>query len=74
MMGFSTPTRGAYAISRLRLQLYFVSIYSKVYVYGFQWIIGNIGFFLAMIMGIYLVVPLIHPLKITSAYEVIFVE
>jgi len=45
-------------------------LYLKVYTYGFQWFIGNVGFFIANIISIIIVVPLVHPLKITSAYEV----
>ncbi|KAK3589680.1 hypothetical protein CHS0354_015186 [Potamilus streckersoni] len=43
---------------------------AEVYVYGFQWFIGNFGWFCANMLAIKLVVPLIHPLKITSAFEV----
>ena len=43
---------------------------AEVYVYGFQWLIGNIGFLIANILAIKVLVPIIHPLKITSAYEV----
>ncbi|KAL3847667.1 hypothetical protein ACJMK2_018567 [Sinanodonta woodiana] len=42
---------------------------AEVYVYGFQWFVGNFGWFCANMLAIKLVVPLIHPLKITSAYE-----
>ncbi|XP_052784824.1 sodium-dependent multivitamin transporter-like [Mya arenaria] len=42
---------------------------AEVYVYGFQWLIGNVGYFIANILSIIIVVPLIHPLRITSAYE-----
>ncbi|KAH3807555.1 hypothetical protein DPMN_135900 [Dreissena polymorpha] len=39
------------------------------YVYGLQWVVGNAGLLLANILSVFVVVPLIHPLKITSAYE-----
>lgn len=42
---------------------------AEVYVYGLQWLMGNLGFFIANILSIIIVVPLVHPLKITSAYE-----
>ncbi|KAK3589686.1 hypothetical protein CHS0354_015192 [Potamilus streckersoni] len=42
---------------------------AEVYVYGFQWFIGNFGWFCANLLAIKLVVPLIHPLKITSSHE-----
>ena len=50
--------------------LYFCLNTVQVYVYGFQYIIGNIGFCVANVLSIIVIVPLIHPLKITSAYEV----
>ncbi|KAL3847665.1 hypothetical protein ACJMK2_018565 [Sinanodonta woodiana] len=42
---------------------------AEVYVYGFQWFIGNVGWFFANLLSVKLIVPLLHPLKITSAYE-----
>ncbi|KAL3847684.1 hypothetical protein ACJMK2_018581 [Sinanodonta woodiana] len=42
---------------------------AEFYVYGFQWFIGNVGWFCANLLSVKLIVPLIHPLKITSAYE-----
>jgi Na+/proline symporter len=44
---------------------------AEIYRYGIQWIWANLGFFCANLLAIKIMVPLIHPLKITSANEVI---
>lgn len=43
---------------------------AETYVFGIQNIMGNFGWFVANVLAIKIMVPLIHPLKITSAYEV----
>lgn len=43
---------------------------AETYVFGIQNIMGNFGWFFANLLAIKIMVPLIHPLKITSAYEV----
>lgn len=45
---------------------------AEIYRYGIQWIWANLGFFCANLLAIKVMVPLIHPLKITSANEVIY--
>lgn len=42
---------------------------AEIYVYGIQAFWGTVGFFIANILSIIVIVPLMHPLKITSAYE-----
>ncbi|XP_048746830.2 sodium-coupled monocarboxylate transporter 1-like isoform X1 [Ostrea edulis] len=42
---------------------------AEIYRYGIQWIWANLGFFCANLLAIKVMVPLIHPLKITSANE-----
>ncbi|XP_071165366.1 sodium-coupled monocarboxylate transporter 1-like [Mytilus edulis] len=42
---------------------------AETYVFGIQNIMGNFGWFVANLLAIKIMVPLIHPLKITSAYE-----
>ncbi|XP_059139448.1 sodium-coupled monocarboxylate transporter 1-like [Physella acuta] len=42
---------------------------AEAYVYGMQLLMGNIGTLISQLLTIHLVVPLLHPLKITSAYE-----
>ncbi|KAL3847668.1 hypothetical protein ACJMK2_018568 [Sinanodonta woodiana] len=42
---------------------------AEIYIYGFQWLIGSFGWFCSNMLAIKLMVPLLHPLKITSAYE-----
>ncbi|KAL5005290.1 hypothetical protein ScPMuIL_018746 [Solemya velum] len=42
---------------------------AEIYVYGLQWIWANVGWLVANLLSIVLMVPLLHPLKITSAYE-----
>ncbi len=42
----------------------------EAYVYGIQYIIGSVGYMCAQLISVYMVVPIIHPLKLTSAYEV----
>ncbi|XP_052104371.1 sodium-coupled monocarboxylate transporter 1-like [Mytilus californianus] len=42
---------------------------AETYVFGIQNIMGNFGWFAANLLSIKIMVPLIHPLKITSAYE-----
>jgi len=39
------------------------------YIYGIQIVMSSAGFLLSQILSIYIMVPLIHPLKITSAFE-----
>lgn len=43
---------------------------AETYVFGIQNIMSNCGWFFANLLAIKIMVPLIHPLKITSAYEV----
>lgn len=43
---------------------------AEIYMFGIQWFWGNVGFFIANLLSIKIMVPLIHPLPITSAYEV----
>jgi sodium-dependent multivitamin transporter 6/sodium-coupled monocarboxylate transporter 8/12 len=43
---------------------------AETYVFGIQNIMSNFGWFFANLLAIKIMVPLIHPLKITSAYEV----
>ncbi|VDI35731.1 Hypothetical predicted protein [Mytilus galloprovincialis] len=42
---------------------------AEIYVFGIQNIMWAFGWFIANLLSIKLMVPLIHPLKITSAYE-----
>ncbi|KAK0061081.1 sodium-coupled monocarboxylate transporter 1 [Biomphalaria pfeifferi] len=42
---------------------------AETYVYGIQNIMNSLGFFVTQLLFIEFIVPLIHPLKITSAYE-----
>ncbi|KAK7480609.1 hypothetical protein BaRGS_00028185, partial [Batillaria attramentaria] len=42
---------------------------AEIYVYGAQWWISTIGYLCAKVLSMFIMVPLIHPLKITSAYE-----
>lgn len=46
---------------------------AETYVFGIQNIMGNFGWFVANLLAIKIMVPLIHPLKITSAYEVRYI-
>ena len=43
---------------------------AEAYVYGLQMIWMEVGFFLSQLLSAIIVVPLLHPLRITSAYEV----
>ena len=43
---------------------------AEVYTFGIQYIMGTFGWFVANLAAVKIMVPLIHPLKITSAYEV----
>ena len=43
---------------------------AEIYVYGIQWWISVWGFLISQLISITIVVPLIHPLKLTSIYEV----
>ena len=47
-----------------------LGIPAEAYVYGYQFWIGSFGFFVAQMLANFIMVPLLHPLKITSAYEV----
>ncbi|KAK3095438.1 hypothetical protein FSP39_014685 [Pinctada imbricata] len=42
---------------------------AEIYTYGIQWIMAIIGLFVADMASVKIMVPLIYPLKITSAYE-----
>ncbi|XP_033759614.1 sodium-coupled monocarboxylate transporter 1-like [Pecten maximus] len=42
---------------------------AEVYEYGIQYVLKLVGFLIADLLAIQILVPLIHPLKITSAYE-----
>ncbi|KAK7477614.1 hypothetical protein BaRGS_00031162 [Batillaria attramentaria] len=42
---------------------------AEAYVYGIQWWWSCVGFLVAQLLSIIMLVPLIHPLQITSAYE-----
>ena len=44
---------------------------AEVYVYGIMFWLSNAGFMIAMLLGTRIVVPLVHPLKIKSIFEVI---
>ena len=50
-----------------------LGIPAEIYTYGIQWIMANFGWFIANMAAIKVMVPLIHPLKITSAYEVQYI-
>ncbi|XP_035825117.1 sodium-coupled monocarboxylate transporter 1 [Aplysia californica] len=39
------------------------------YVYGIQYVMGSAGFFISQLLSVFIMVPLLHPLRITSAYE-----
>lgn len=43
---------------------------AEIYRYGIQWIWSNVGFFYANLLAVAVMVPLLHPLKLTSANEV----
>ena len=45
---------------------------AEIYVYGAQFWLTVVGFAIAIVLGVRIVVPLFHPLRITSAYEVSF--
>ncbi|KAK3095173.1 hypothetical protein FSP39_011031 [Pinctada imbricata] len=49
-----------------------LGIPAEIYTYGIQWIMANFGFFIADLASVKIMVPLIYPLKITSAYEVCY--
>lgn len=51
-----------------------LGIPAEIYMYGFRWIWGEVGFVIADLLSIKLIVPLIHPLKITSVYEVSYIN
>lgn len=42
---------------------------AEIYRYGIQWIWSNVGFFIANLLAVKVMVPLLHPLKLTSANE-----
>ncbi|BFZ06708.1 hypothetical protein BsWGS_09747 [Bradybaena similaris] len=46
-----------------------LGIPAEAYVYGIQIIFSSLGFLVSNLLSIHIVVPLLHPLKITSAYE-----
>lgn len=43
---------------------------AEIYQNGIQWFWADIGFFCANMFSVHLMVPLLHPLRITSANEV----
>jgi Na+/proline symporter len=43
---------------------------AEAYVYGIQNMLASFGYLVSNLLSIYLVVPLLHPLEITSTYEV----
>ena len=43
---------------------------AEVYTYGIMFVLTSLGFTFATLLATRIVVPLIHPLKITSVYEV----
>jgi solute carrier family 5 (sodium-dependent multivitamin transporter), member 6 len=43
---------------------------AESYVYGIQFTLNTFGYLVSNLLSIFIVVPLLHPLKITSAYEV----
>uniref|UniRef100_K1QQP9 Uncharacterized protein n=1 Tax=Magallana gigas TaxID=29159 RepID=K1QQP9_MAGGI len=45
---------------------------AEIYRYGIQWIWSNVGFFYANLLAVAVMVPLLHPLKLTSANELLF--
>ncbi|XP_035825115.1 sodium-coupled monocarboxylate transporter 1-like [Aplysia californica] len=40
------------------------------YVYGIQFVLSSAGLFISQVLSVFIMVPLLHPLRITSAYEV----
>ncbi|XP_061171867.1 sodium-coupled monocarboxylate transporter 1-like [Saccostrea echinata] len=42
---------------------------AEAYVYGLQYIWYNVGVMTGLLLGLFIVVPLIYPLKLTSVYE-----
>jgi len=44
---------------------------AEVYVYGIMFWLSNVGFMIALLLGTRLVVPLVHPLRIKSVFEVL---
>ncbi|VDI24023.1 Hypothetical predicted protein [Mytilus galloprovincialis] len=45
---------------------------AEVYTYGIMFLLTSLGFMFATLLATKIVVPLIHPLKITSVYELIY--
>ena len=43
---------------------------AEMYVYGVQWWLSCLGYLVSQMLSIIIMVPLLHPLRITSAYEV----
>ena len=43
---------------------------AETYVYGMSFWLSNFGVMIVMMLSVRLVVPLVHPLKLTSVYEV----
>ena len=43
---------------------------AEMYVYGVQWWFSCLGYLVSQTLSAIVMVPLLHPLKITSAYEV----
>ncbi|KAK7477609.1 hypothetical protein BaRGS_00031157 [Batillaria attramentaria] len=42
---------------------------AEAYVYGIQWIFSAVGTCVCQLLSVFIIVPLMHPLKITSIYE-----
>lgn len=47
-----------------------LGIPAEIYEYGIQWVWQMVGYLASNLFAIKVMVPLLHPLKITSAYEV----
>ncbi|KAJ8310430.1 hypothetical protein KUTeg_012295, partial [Tegillarca granosa] len=45
---------------------------AETYVYGIMFWLSNFGFLVANLIGIRIVVPLVHPLRLTSVYEIFY--
>jgi Na+/proline symporter len=43
---------------------------AESYVYGIQFTLNTFGYFVSNLLSIFIGVPLLHPLKITSAYKI----
>ena len=46
-----------------------VGLPAESYVYGLQYIWSPIGYFVVVVLGVFAIVPVLYPLKLTTAYE-----